>query len=104
MRSFKDYQPNNSSKNGQTTGAGTSANGFEATFGAEDTVRKIAEAYEGKSGMEMMRNILAEAESAKRNGTLTNEQIDGFYAQFAPMLNASQRKKLQEIVNKLKEI
>lgn len=52
----------------------------------------------------MLAGILKEAEQAKRQGRLSNEQIDEFYAQFSPMVNDFQRKKLNEIVKKLKEI
>ncbi len=104
MRSFKDYQPNGATKNTQTVGAGASSMGYELPQGAEEIVKRVVGKYEGQSSMEMMKNILVEAERAKREGTLTNEQIDGFYAQFSPMLNGIQRKKLQEIVARLKEI
>ena len=104
MRSFKEYQPNGATENRQTSGAGASSTGYDVPQGAEELAKKIAAAYDGMSGMEMMRNILMEAEKAKRAGTLTNEQIDAFYAQFEPMLNGLQRKKLQEIVVRLKEI
>ena len=48
--------------------------------------------------------ILSEAERSKREGKLTNEEIDEFYTQFSPMLDAAQRKQLQAVVKKLKEI
>ena len=71
---------------------------------AAELTKKIASAYDGKSGAGMWLQILSEAEKAQRAGKLTNAEIDEFYAQFAPMLNDSQKKQLREVVQKLKEI
>ena len=71
---------------------------------AEDLTKRIAEAYNGKSNADMMQNILMEAEKSKRAGTLSNEEIEAFYQNFAPMLNGVQRKKLRIIVDRLKKI
>ena len=65
---------------------------------------KIAKAYDGKPSMDMLKEILKEAEESKRKGTLTNEDIDDFYAQFAPLLDDSQQKMLRIVVDKLKRI
>ena len=89
MKSFKDYKM-------PTT--------EEKTASAEELTQKLASAYNGKSNMEMMRSILAEAEKSKRAGTLTNAEIESFYDAFSPMLDAFQRKTLRMVVDKLKEI
>lgn len=96
MRSFKDY----------TKDAAEAAGVQEEMQGAtaEELTKKIAEAYNGRSNMDMLRSILAEAEKGKRAGTLSNEEIEAFYQSFSPMLDGFQRKKLREIVNRLKEI
>ena len=65
---------------------------------------KIVEMYDGRSDADMLRNILSEAEQGKREGSLSNEEIEDFYQTFSPMLNGFQRKKLREIVDRLKEI
>ena len=52
----------------------------------------------------MFRTLLKQAEVSKRAGTLTNEQIDEFYAQFSPMLPNAQRKKLDEVIADLKKL
>lgn len=90
MRSFKNYH-------GQQTTQ-------ESGASAEELTKKIAAAYDGKSNMDMMRSILAEAEKSKRAGTLSNEEIENFYQTFSPMLDGTQRKRLRAIVEKLKEI
>ena len=51
-----------------------------------------------------MKAIYDRAVEGKRNGTLTNEQIDAFYAQFSMMLDGAKRKKLQKIVEQLKRM
>ena len=90
MKSFKDYnQPNESPKESAT---------------AEELTKKIASAYNGKSNAEMLRSILAEAEKSKRAGTLSNEEIEAFYQNFAPMLDSTQRKRLRAIADRLKDI
>ncbi|MBQ7880060.1 MAG: hypothetical protein IJ317_05370 [Clostridia bacterium] len=89
MRSFKTYTPQTEQK---------------STASAEDLAKQIAAAYDGKSNAQMLKSILTEAEKSKRAGTLSNAEIDAFYNSFAPMLDGSQRKKLREIVEKLKKI
>ena len=64
--------------------------------------QKIAASYQGKGDSDLLRDIFARAAEGKRNGTLTNEQIDAFYKQFAPMLDGAKRKKLQKLVEQLK--
>ena len=89
MKSFKDYKT-------PTT--------EEKTASAEELTQKLASAYHGKSNMEMMRSILAEAEKSKRAGTLSNEELESFYQTFYPMLDSTQRKRLRAIIDKLKAI
>ena len=93
MRSFKS-ETQNKTQNEDTQGAAT----------AEDLMKKMASAYDGRSSADIWRNILSEAEKSKRAGTLSNQEIDAFYQSFAPMLDSSQRKKLQSVVEKLKKI
>lgn len=66
--------------------------------------QRIASAYNGKNEGELTRDIFARAAEGKRNGTLTNEQIDLFYSQFAPMLDAPKRKKLKKLIEQLKSM
>ena len=88
MRSFKKEQENQTQE--QTT--------------AEDLMKQMANAYDGRSSADIWKNILAQAEKGKREGTLSNEEIDRFYQTFSPMLNGGQRKKLQAVIEKLKKI
>ena len=96
MKSFKEYSK-------QTT-EGKTANAAAGGTTAEELTQKIARAYDGKSNAVILKNILNEAEKSKRAGTLSNEEIEAFYQSFAPMLDASKRKQLRAVVNRLKEI
>ena len=68
MKSFKDYKTPTTEEN--------------KTASAEELTQKLASAYNGKSNMEMMRSILAEAEKSKRAGTLSNEELENVYQTF----------------------
>lgn len=98
MKSFKDYQAS------EEEALKEIASKVEGESAAEELTRKIASAYQGKSSNEMMLSILRQAEESKRNGTLTNEEIDEFYRQFSPMLDGMQKRRLKAIVERLKQI
>ena len=104
MKSFKEYAntPTPEEKTNKTQSMAEEYTQDAQT--AEDLTRKIADAYNGMSNMDMLKNILKEAEKSKRAGTLSNAEIEEFYQSFSPMLNGFQRKKLREIVDRLKEI
>lgn len=69
---------------------------------AMDTLNRLASKYEGASESDLMSAILKEAEKGRRNGTLTDSDIDNFVATVSPMLNSYQRAKLDSVVKKLK--
>ena len=52
----------------------------------------------------MCSSDLAEAERGKREGRLTNADLDNFYNTIYPMLDGIKRKKLKEVIAKLKNI
>lgn len=66
--------------------------------------KRVASKYEEKSENDLLKAIYTQAVEGKRNGTLSNEQIDAFYRQFSPMLDAGKRKKLAKIVEQLKKM
>ena len=73
----------------------------------EDLLRDVqaaAQQYDGKNEAELIRTIYARAAEGKRAGTLTNEQIDAFCAQFAPMLAGVKRRKLMKLAEELKRM
>ena len=104
MKDFKDYAKNQTAKERIEKVQSVTEEYAQETQSAEDLTKKIASAYNGMSNMDVLKNILAEAEKNKRAGTLSNQEIENFYQSFAPMLNGFQRKKLREIVDKLKQI
>ncbi len=87
MRKFNDYTPNN-----------TSGNNYM------DILSGFAKKYEGASQSQIISAILQEAEKGKRNGTLTDADVENFASMLRPMLNASQQKELDKVVEEIKKI
>ena len=92
MNDFKSYIP--------PEGGG---NGIDPQTTAQ-MANYIAKAMNGKSEGQLWRTILAEAEKGKREGRLTNADLDNFYNTVSPMVNGFQRKKLKDVIAKLKQI
>lgn len=89
---------------GNSGGKGWESAGGNTQESAAELTRKIAAAYDGKSGAGIWLQILSEAEKSKRAGTLSNDDIDEFYRQFEPMLSAEQKQQLQAVVQRLKDL
>lgn len=83
---------------------GKQPEGNETPADWEAAAREAAASFNGKSENDLLRAIYARAVEGKRNGTLTNEQIDEFYRNFSPMLDGAKRKKLRRIVEQLKSM
>lgn len=77
-----------------------------ASFSNQNDLMKAAEAAgcKGKSEEDILKEIYRRAAEGKRNGTLTNDQIDAFCRQLAPMLDPPKRKRLDRIVRELKQL
>lgn len=69
-----------------------------------DEANAVAAQYAGKGENEILRAIYARAVEGKKSGTLTNEQIDEFYARFASMLDGAKKKRLKKLVEELKKM
>lgn len=67
-------------------------------------VTKLAQKYDGKSQNELLMAIYQEAKKGKQNGTLTNDQLDGFANMLSPFLDDKKRGILNKIVTELKKI
>ena len=100
MKSFKDYQGTEE----QVLQKIAAEVDEQTSSSAAELTKKIAAAYSGKSSADVMTSILRQAEESKRNGTLTDEEIDEFYRQFSPLLDNVQKRRLKVIVEKLKQI
>ena len=66
-------------------------------------VKALAGKYDGATEEELIRAIVLEAEKGRRNGTLTDADIDRFVSMLAPILDDKKRKKLYAIAEKLKK-
>lgn len=69
-----------------------------------DLVKNLSKKFDGKSQNDLLKAIYEEALKGKRNGTLSNEQIDTFYSVLAPMLDDKKRKLLRKVVEEIKNI
>ncbi len=72
--------------------------------GAADAVRMAARAFEGKGEADILRAIYKEAERGRRAGTLSDAELDNFFAAVSPMFDGARRKKLEAVIQKLKKI
>ncbi len=92
MQDFNDYV-----KNGR-------GEGKRDNQSVIDMVTKMAKSFDGKSEGELIKAITTEAKKRKMAGTLSNEEIDGFYNMLYPMMDDKQRKMLTKIVSELKRL
>lgn len=69
-----------------------------------DLVSSIAGKYDGKNQTELLSAIYAEAKKGKKNGTLSNSEIDAFKEMLAPVLDEKQRRMLFKLAEDLKKI
>ena len=97
MKDFKNYVPDD--KNDKNKGA--QSGDVEQTI---NLAAAMAKAFQGKSEGQIWQTILEQAEQGKRNGTLTNADLDNFYAALAPLVDGYKRQKLKQIITKLKAI
>lgn len=67
-------------------------------------IRELAGKYNGANEAELMQAIYKEAEKGRRNGTLSDADLDRFGNMLAPMLDDAKRRKLRQIIQKLKNI
>lgn len=64
----------------------------------------ISKAMSGKSTAQIMQTIVAEAERGKREGKLTNQDLDNFYTALSPLLDGVKKRKLKQVIENLKSI
>ena len=110
MSDFKSYRGDN--REGAPPGDGAAGADKYAqsngNIGGEQQAINIsatlARAVSGKSEGQINSTIIAQAEQGKRDGTLTNADLDNFYNTLAPLLDGFKKKKLQQVIAKLKAI
>ena len=100
MRDFNDFKTCDATGIGNNGGdkSAISMNGSIA-----EQFAALASAYEGKNADEIMKAILTEAERGRKNGTLSDDDIDNFAALVVPMINPEQQKTLEKVVKRLKK-
>lgn len=76
----------------------------ELPLGEMQDIEEAVNAFRGKTDTEMLKAIYDRAVEGKKKGTLTNEQIDAFYAQLSPLLDGMRRRRLKKIVDDLKRL
>lgn len=94
---FNEYAKNN-------TYSDKNENYGQADKNLFDLVNSLASRFDGKNQSELLMAIYEEAKKGKRQGTLTNAEIDNFAMMLSPMLDDKQRKVLNKIVKELKKI
>lgn len=109
MKDFKSYTQNNGNSGANT--ANTTNTDNKNTTSKNDNLNQtvnmasmLAKAFNGKSEGQILQTIIAQAEQGKRDGTLTNADLDNFYNTLAPLLDGFKRQKLRGIIQKLKSI
>lgn len=116
MKDFKSYSQNNSQNanrggDARARESGTQNNGGNQSKGTSGDVNAtvnmaamLAKTFNGKSEGQVLQTIIAQAEQGKRDGTLTNADLDNFYNTLAPLLDGFKRQKLKGIIARLKSI
>lgn len=97
MKDFKNYSndlPNGKTENSDPTDYNS----------AVELAKILSRAMNGKSEGQILHTIIAEAERGKREGTLTNADLDNYYNMLYPMLDGFKRRKLKEVITRLKGI
>lgn len=117
MNDFKSYS--NAKNSGNVDGNGSQSSSKEnkkperggTPSGSEQQLNStvemakiITKAMNGKSTAQIMQTIIAEAERGKREGTLTNADLDNFYNTLSPILDGAKKRKLKQVIASLKEI
>ncbi len=100
MKDFKSYnhEPPETPPESRKTDKGADVNS------TVELAKVLSKAMNGKSEGQLLHTIIAEAERGKREGTLTNADLDNFYNALYPLLDGFKRKKLKEVIIKLKNI
>lgn len=70
----------------------------------KDSAKEFMKERNGKSESELYRELSEKAFQAKREGTLSNAQIDDFVRKVSPILSEEQRAKLKALSEELKKI
>lgn len=102
MKDFKSYSENTPpEETRQSTGSAGSAASYNNTV---ELAKILTRAMSGKNEGQILQTIISEAERGKREGTLTNADLDNFYSALSPLLDGFKKRKLKEVITRLKSI
>lgn len=113
MKDFRSYSNEPKKDGGRPAGEDNAPENSQKTDSPQaskqvnntvELAKILSRAMSGKSETQILRNILSEAERGKREGTLTNADLDNFYNALAPMLDGIKKRKLAEVIKQLKSI
>jgi len=65
------------------------------------TVKNQMDALSGKSEDELMNQLMNSITQGKKDGSFTPEMLKSFVKNVSPMLNASQKQRLNQLINKI---
>ena len=98
FKSFSSEQPESPQNTAGQTGSSSEVNN------TVELAKILTKAMSGKSESQIFRTVISEAERGKREGTLTNADLDNFYNALSPLLDGIKKRKLKEVIQKLKSI
>lgn len=104
MKDFKSYAQNEGKSRENAQSASDSGGKKENVEQTVNLAAMLAKAFSGKGEGQIWQTILSQAEQGKRDGTLTNADLDNFYNAVAPMIDGFKRQKLKSVIAKLKSI
>lgn len=104
MNDFRSYSNAKSSQTPPQNDSSTTQNGDTQLNNTVEMAKIITKAMNGKSTMQIMQTIISEAERGKREGTLTNADLDNFYNALSPLLDGAKKRKLKQVIERLKSI
>lgn len=67
-----------------------------------NALQNFLRGYEGKSKSDIVSEIVKVAEKNRKEGKLTDKDLDNFAVTLSPMLNAEQKSELNKIISRLK--
>ncbi len=102
MKDFKSYSENQPQDNGNNQNP--NASGSPTYNNTVELAKVLTKAMAGKNEGQILHTIISEAERGKREGTLTNADLDNFYNALAPFVDGFKRRKLKEVITRLKNI
>jgi hypothetical protein len=99
LKDFKSYTPEDDENNSCDVNKNIQDSIPKNTL---DMVKNLAKQYHGKSEDEMMSAIFKEAEKNRKNGSLSDKDLDNFLSIVSPLIDNDKKAKLKNVVDKLK--